>query len=38
MDSCEAASKYEYACADTVTGDLKIWMAEGGGFVIKMKR
>ena len=38
MDSCEAASKYEYACADTVTGDLKIWMAEGGGFVIKIKR
>lgn len=35
-DCREAASSYAYA--DRAAGELKIWMAEGGGFVIKMKR
>ena len=35
-DSREGASKYAYT--DTAAGELRIWMAEGGGFVIKMKR
>ena len=35
-DCREAASSYAYA--DRAAQELKIWMAEGGGFVIKMKR
>ena len=35
-DSREGASKYAYTA--TAAGELRIWMAEGGGFVIKMKR
>ena len=38
LDSGEAASKYGYECADTVAGELNIWMAAGGGFVVKLKR
>ena len=35
-DSREGASNYAYAYK--AAGELKIWMAEGGGFVIKMRR
>lgn len=35
-DDASVASKYQYSTS--VDGQLRVWMAEGGGFVIKMKR
>ena len=35
-DDKSAASKYQYST--NADGQLRVWMAEGGGFVIKMKR
>lgn len=35
-DNKECASKYEYSTS--ADGELRVWMAAGGGFVIKMKR
>ena len=35
-DDASVASKYQYSTS--ADGQLRVWMAEGGGFVIKMKR
>ena len=35
-DDAEVASKYQYSTS--AEGELRVWMAEGGGFVVKMKR
>ena len=35
-DDREVASKYEYSTS--ADGELRIWMAAGGGFVVKMMR
>ena len=36
FDDESVASKYQYSTS--AEGELRVWMAEGGGFVVKMKR